>query len=518
MRMYGGAKSLACTGFMPVRWGVFTFRSISAVSLLLLVAGDAHARTRPIDDPSWVAAPVPPLQSGRVVVLAHEPARGVPSLLWAASSGPASTPGAGPGLSAPAAARHHLGRHAQTYRVGAAALAGLRLRFVHDTRARRHHRRAAPARRRRRRLSRRRQGAARPRSAACSPSPAPRTRPLMRRQRPTLHARPRRGRRAPCCATSTSLNAARRAWLAGCDARRLVTASSAPRACSLRQPARASRSTSRSATPWSPATSSSCSPRPAAPSRSCSTSSPPTTAACSCAAASPPATASSTACGPTPTATTAPPTARWSTGPPHPTGEPDQGPVAFAAPNAHHDGGLQHQPGRLADPWLPAGATETRGNNVDAYVDHKNPNGLQLDDGDFRASVTAPGVFDRHLRRPRAARERRSVDGRDHPAVLRQQLDARLVVRLGLRRGHRQRAGDNFGRGGAEGDPLRAEAQDAALVGNRNNANMSTPADGASPVMQMYLWTPHHGQPEARPAGQELRGQHRRASARRTTT
>ena len=36
-------------------------------------------------------------------------------------------------------------------------------------------------------------------------------------------------------------------------------------------------------------------------------------------------------------------------------------------------------------------------------------------------------------------------------------------------------------------DVLHAEAQDAAVAGSRNNANMSTPADGTSPRMQMYL-------------------------------
>jgi hypothetical protein len=44
----------------------------------------------------------------------------------------------------------------------------------------------------------------------------------------------------------------------------------------------------------------------------------------------------------------------------------------------------------------------------------------------------------------------------------------------------------NYGRGGLEGDGLRAEAQD---FGGFNNANMSTPADGMRPRMQMYLWT-----------------------------
>jgi hypothetical protein len=46
---------------------------------------------------------------------------------------------------------------------------------------------------------------------------------------------------------------------------------------------------------------------------------------------------------------------------------------------------------------------------------------------------------------------------------------------------------DNYGRGGLGGDPIRAEAQD---YGGTNNANMSTPSDGASGRMQMYIFNP----------------------------
>ncbi len=45
---------------------------------------------------------------------------------------------------------------------------------------------------------------------------------------------------------------------------------------------------------------------------------------------------------------------------------------------------------------------------------------------------------------------------------------------------------NNFGKGGAGNDPVRAEAQDA---GGTNNANFSTPPDGSQPRMQMYEWT-----------------------------
>jgi extracellular elastinolytic metalloproteinase len=45
---------------------------------------------------------------------------------------------------------------------------------------------------------------------------------------------------------------------------------------------------------------------------------------------------------------------------------------------------------------------------------------------------------------------------------------------------------NNFGKGGAGNDAVRAEGQDA---GGTNNANFATPADGSAPRMQMYEWT-----------------------------
>ncbi len=45
---------------------------------------------------------------------------------------------------------------------------------------------------------------------------------------------------------------------------------------------------------------------------------------------------------------------------------------------------------------------------------------------------------------------------------------------------------NNFGKGGAGNDAVRAEAQDA---GGTNNANFATPPDGSPPRMQMYEWT-----------------------------
>ena len=175
---------------------------------------------------------------------------------------------------------------------------------------------------------------------------------------------------------------------------------------------------------------------------------------------------------------------------PNPWGEPAKGPDGYIAPPLVATGGFNTNPDGGADPWLPPGAIETVGNNVDAYVDHTSPDGLSPEDGEFRATVTAPGSFDRVY----------DVDA--EPLASKAQSMAAITSLFYVNNwmhdwwydsGFNEAAGNaqalNFGRGGDEGDPLLAEAQDAALEGARNNANMATPSDGASPRMQMYLWT-----------------------------
>ncbi|HEU4733210.1 MAG TPA: M36 family metallopeptidase [Kofleriaceae bacterium] len=48
----------------------------------------------------------------------------------------------------------------------------------------------------------------------------------------------------------------------------------------------------------------------------------------------------------------------------------------------------------------------------------------------------------------------------------------------------------NFGRGGAQNDPVNVDAQDGS---GTNNANFSTPPDGSRPRMQMFLFTIRNG-------------------------
>ena len=145
-------------------------------------------------------------------------------------------------------------------------------------------------------------------------------------------------------------------------------------------------------------------------------------------------------------------------------------------------------PGGGSDPWLPADATVTTGNNVDAYADHNDPDGFT--EGDIRANMTGPDTFNW------------VYDHNQEPFGTEANIKAAVVSIFHVINWHHdwfydsgfdEVAGNaqtsNYGRGGEENDVLLAEAQDAVFAGQRNNANMSTPADGRSPRMQMYIWT-----------------------------
>ncbi|SEN01298.1 Myxococcales GC_trans_RRR domain-containing protein [Stigmatella aurantiaca] len=167
---------------------------------------------------------------------------------------------------------------------------------------------------------------------------------------------------------------------------------------------------------------------------------------------------------------------------PHPTGTPNAHQEPFVAPNLIT---LENVPFSRNDPWLPPGATQTTGNNVEAYADLAAPDGFQPG-VDLRADTTAPGVFDY------------TYDVTQAPgssAIQRKAAVAHLFYLNNFLHdwyydsGFDEASGNaqlvNYGRGGLEGDSLKAEAQDYS---GRNNANMSTPADGARPRMQMYVF------------------------------
>jgi hypothetical protein len=173
---------------------------------------------------------------------------------------------------------------------------------------------------------------------------------------------------------------------------------------------------------------------------------------------------------------------------PHPTGFPDGTTSPFLPSNLVTMGGFNHPPSGVADPWLSADATETNGNNADAYVDFSAPDGL-TPGVDFRADVTSPRAFDRTY--DTALGPTATVD-QSKASITNAFYTVNWLHDYWYDSGFDEAAGNaqlsNFGRGGVEGDPMRVELQDNFLGGSRNNANMSTPSDGVRPRMQMYTW------------------------------
>jgi hypothetical protein len=155
---------------------------------------------------------------------------------------------------------------------------------------------------------------------------------------------------------------------------------------------------------------------------------------------------------------------------------------------------LPNYPFSQNDPWLAPGATQTNGNNVDAFLNLFSPDGLgnpvtttptEPPTGDFRAQITAAGEF----------LNTHTPDGNTASATARQgaiqQLfyDVNFLHDLFYDAGFNEAAGNaqtnNYGRGGLQNDSIKAQAQDFSGF---SNANMLTPADGAQPRMRMYVF------------------------------
>ena len=169
---------------------------------------------------------------------------------------------------------------------------------------------------------------------------------------------------------------------------------------------------------------------------------------------------------------------------PHPTSMPDGLQPDYVPSTIISMEGFNTNPGGSADPWLPSGANVTTGNNIDAYADLNAPDGFG--GGDLRADTTSANTFDY------------TYDPLVAPDVSPEQIKASVTQLFYTNNwlhdyfydsGFNESAGnaqeDNYGRGGADGDVLHAQAQDYS---GTNNANMSTPGDGSSPRMQMYVW------------------------------
>jgi extracellular elastinolytic metalloproteinase len=166
-------------------------------------------------------------------------------------------------------------------------------------------------------------------------------------------------------------------------------------------------------------------------------------------------------------------------GSPHPTGTPD----GFQAPTVAEklitiDSLLN------GDPWLAQGATTTDGNNCIAYADLKAPSGFGA--GDVMGKISAPGEFDYTYNHSKPATDPTNLQN----SIVGMFFHVNWLHDRWYEAGFDEASGNaqksNFGRGGVGGDPILAEGAD---VSGTDNANMSTPADGLSPRMQMFTFT-----------------------------
>lgn len=153
---------------------------------------------------------------------------------------------------------------------------------------------------------------------------------------------------------------------------------------------------------------------------------------------------------------------------------------------------LPNFPFSMNDPWLAPGATQTNGNNVDAFVNIFSPDDIGTPttttptdppNGDHRAQITGADQF-LHTHQP-------DVDG--YSVSARSASITQLFYNINFLHDWFYDAGftelarngqkNNFGRGGLQNDDMKAQAQDFQSF---NNANMLTPADGTRSRMRMY--------------------------------
>ena len=130
--------------------------------------------------------------------------------------------------------------------------------------------------------------------------------------------------------------------------------------------------------------------------------------------------------------------------------------------------------------WIADGNNETRGNNVDAHTDWDANNSPDLP----RPQGSPPRVFDFPQDLSTQAPQEYASAAVAQLFYLCNWMHDRLY-QLGFTEAAGNFQVENFGRGGNANDPVQADAQDG---GGFNNANFSTPPDGSSGRMQMYLW------------------------------
>ncbi|HMG25071.1 MAG TPA: M36 family metallopeptidase, partial [Kofleriaceae bacterium] len=181
---------------------------------------------------------------------------------------------------------------------------------------------------------------------------------------------------------------------------------------------------------------------------------------------------------------------------PHPTGVPDG---SAGTPSPANLIVMEAFNGPV-DKWLPDNATTTSGNNAESFSDLDNT--FSFTAGDVRPEVKSGRILNYNYNHALGPLD---TPDQSKAAAVNVFYMANWLhdwyYDSGFTEATRNAQADNFGRGGAGGDPLLLLAQAGANTGLRNNANMATPADGARPRMRMYLWTAGTATSVAGPSG-----------------
>jgi subtilisin-like proprotein convertase family protein len=139
-----------------------------------------------------------------------------------------------------------------------------------------------------------------------------------------------------------------------------------------------------------------------------------------------------------------------------------------------------------------AGATDynyTRGNNVWAYQDRNNTNAGSVATSASSSTALPSLTFDFTPDYTVAPTQTTPVPNQQFNTTnlfYWNNVIHDVMYQYGFTESAFNFQDDNLGRGGVGNDHVNAEAQDGS---GTNNANFSTPADGGSGRMQMYLWT-----------------------------
>jgi hypothetical protein len=163
-------------------------------------------------------------------------------------------------------------------------------------------------------------------------------------------------------------------------------------------------------------------------------------------------------------------------GSPHPAGKPNGFQAATLPPKLVEIESLL--PNR---PWLAPGATTTRGNNCIAFADLAPPEGFGA--GDVEGKITSAGVFDTPYNHAKPSNDAKNLQA----SIVGMFFHVNWLHDRWYEAGFDEQSGnaqqDNFGLGGLDGDPIMAAGNHFS---GTDNANMSTPPDGASPHMHMF--------------------------------